>query len=107
MTPEARYLIASARLVALSDVKLWTADDLADVSALVEPPMSFARWQDRRNAQAQLQAAPVPPAAPEPAEDDEDEPDFETTATVDSLMHGELRPLVANGVVSITEGPPL
>ena len=104
MTPEARYLIASARLVALSDPQTWTPDDLADVSALVEPPMSFSRWLERRNAQGQAQQA-APLAVP--LEDDTKKPDYETTATVDSLLGGELRQLVKNGIVSIEEGPPL
>jgi hypothetical protein len=104
MTPEARYLIASARLVALSDPQTWTPDDLADVSALVEPPMSFARWLARRNAQGQT--APAIEVAPV-AQDDANKPDYETTATVDSLLGGELRQLVKNGIVNIEEGPPL
>ena len=99
MTPESRYLIASARLAALSDPQAWTPEDLADVIALVDPPMSFARWMERRGAQVQS----VPTQAPIPASD---EPDMETTATVNSLIGGDLRQLVTDGIVEITEGPP-
>jgi hypothetical protein len=92
MTPEARYLIACARLAALGEPKTWTPDDLMDVAALVDPPVSFEAWMQK----VAKRLSPTETEQPKVADPD-------TTATMESLLHGDLQHLAAQGIVSVAE----
>lgn len=50
MDPVTRYKLASCRLAALADPALWTARDLEDVYALVNPVLPPEEWLRRVSA---------------------------------------------------------
>ena len=91
MTPEMRYMAANARLTALSDVQNWTAQDLQDVFALTAPSVTLEDWLKRLQPQPEAVAASA------------DDPDPETSRTVDMLMGPKGQALRDLGILTITE----
>jgi len=103
MNPEVRYFLACARLAALGDIRTWTPQDLMDVCALVEYPVSFEAWLKRRATLPNSEGtAPAPVNAAPP----EDVPDPETTATMEALLSGKGKELIDKGILSIEEVKP-
>lgn len=91
MDQHTRYLIANARLAALSDPASWTPEELLDVFALANPPVSFRRWSERLTL---LGSAAAP--TPEPVQDD-------TQQTMNAILGGKLDHLIKDGVISVQE----
>lgn len=92
-----RYLLACARLQALSNPKTWTQEDLLDVSGLINPPVSFERWK------ANMQGFEAVPAAPAVQPAPEGPGNAETAQTMDAILNGQMKGLFDAGVLSIQE----
>lgn len=99
MTPEMRYMLANARILALADVQNWTAQDLQDVFFLTSPSVPFEEWA-KRIQPGQPQQAPAANPAPTP-----EDPDPETTQTMQTLLGPKGRQLQDLGILTIEETP--
>lgn len=95
MNPEARYVLAHARLAALANVAAWSDQDLADVAALTTPILSLAEWSKRVGA--------IQGRAPEALAATAEDPDPETTAAVSALLGASGQALRAQGILSVEE----